>query len=104
MSATNVREVIEGPQEQGADEKIFWTVDISGYGSSPSAYPVTVLDEDGDDVTVATTTGVATLSDATHVKTPLIHSLVAGTQYKVILTMTWATEIKIGFFILVATE
>lgn len=98
------REVIEGPQDQGAGESIFWSVDISGYGTSPSAYPVTVFDEDGEDVTAATTTGNATLTDATHVKTPLIHSLTAGVQYEVVLTLTFGTEIKVGFFTLIVTE
>jgi hypothetical protein len=100
----DLREVVEGPQDQGAGESIFWTIDISGYGSSPSAYPVTVFDEDGNDVTAAKTTGSATLTDTTHVKTPLIHSLAADTQYKVVLTLTFGTEIKTGNFTLLVSE
>jgi len=99
-----IREVIEGPQEQGAGESVFWTVDISGYGASPDAYPVTVLDQDGEDVTATTATGSSSLTDTTHLKTPLIHGLTAGQQYRVVMPLTYVTEVKVGFFVLIVTE
>lgn len=102
MSHDTNREVVDGPQPQGAGERIPWVFDISGFGTSPSLYPVTVFDEDGEDVTAATTTGSATLTDPTHVTTPIIHSLTAGVQYRVVVTLTFGTTVLTGFFIILA--
>ena len=42
MSST--REIVESPQEQGADEEIVYTLTTTPYGSSPTSQSVTVYD------------------------------------------------------------
>lgn len=57
------REVVEGPQVQGEDERIIYTIDISKWGSSPTALSFIIKDlaqdESVTDVTNALTAFVA---------------------------------------------
>jgi hypothetical protein len=49
----SIREVAEGLQIQGVDERIAYTLDVSNVGSSPTTISAVVKDPDGDDVTAA---------------------------------------------------
>lgn len=101
---SKIREVAEGPQYQGEDEQIAWGIDITEWGSSPTGISVVVKDEDGNDVTSTVTTGSPSAVDSTTIKTPVIHSLTAGTQYRVEVLFTVDTQILECYFILIAEE
>lgn len=48
---SNIREVVEGQQEQGEDEEIVYTVDTANWGGSPTSPSVVVKDPAGTNVT-----------------------------------------------------
>jgi len=101
---TNIfeREVVEGPQIQGEDERIVWTLDISPWGSSPSSVSVVIKDEAGNNVTATKSTGLPVVASATLINCPVIHSLTAGSQYRVEVKFTASGQVFEAFFILIA--
>ena len=99
------REVVEGPQYQGEDEEIIWTVDISNWGTQPTDISVVVKDEDGNDVTATTTTGSPSSANlGQYINCPTIHSLTAGTQYRVEVKFTAQGQVWECYFILICEE
>jgi hypothetical protein len=82
MSDLNVREIIESPWEQGADESRSYTLDTGPWGGSPSS-PVVKLyvAATGEDVTAGKLSGSATVS-GDDVVTPAVSGLAAGGIYR----------------------
>lgn len=83
MTTTRQHEVIEGVQKQRHNEDLYWSVDISGFGSNPINIIVTVYDKDYADVTSSVTTGSPIAFSPTIIKLPLLHSLEKGNEYLV---------------------
>jgi len=100
---TKPREVIEGPQYQGEDEEIVYTIDISEWGSSPSGVTVKVYDEDGADVTTTVTSGSSSTTTTT-ITLPTIKSLTAGTQYRVEIKFTAGGQVLEAYFVIIAED
>lgn len=46
MIAGSMREVVEGPQSQGEDERVIYSLDISKWGSSPTKLSFVIKDMD----------------------------------------------------------
>ncbi|MCI0439808.1 MAG: hypothetical protein L0177_11860 [Chloroflexi bacterium] len=85
----SVLEAKESPLEQTSDEIIAYSVDATGWTSTPSSPSVAVFDEDdGSDVTATVMpTNSPSVSGATITLSPL-RSLTAGRTYRV--------EVKFG--------
>ena len=79
MSST--REVLEGTQPQGVDERIAYRLTVTNWGSSPTSVSVVVKDRAGNDVTATVTTGSASVAGNV-ITLPVIHSLTAGVIYR----------------------
>lgn len=77
----SIREVIESPWEQGADEVRDYVLDTTPWGGSPSAPAVKLYDEGYDDVTATKLTGSASVNGNTIV-TPFVTGLGAGRTYR----------------------
>jgi hypothetical protein len=104
MPALHVREVVEGPQVQGASEEIAWSIDITNWGSSPTSITVKAYNSDGTDVTsTVMPTGSASTPDATTIKLPVLKALTSGEQYKIVVTFTVNTQ-KVGLYFIVIAE
>jgi len=101
---TRVREVIEGPQYQGKDEEIVWTLDIRAWGVMPTNITVTVYDEAGTDVTAIVMTGSPTTPTTTTIALPLLHSLTPDTQYRVEVQFDAGAQTLEGYFIIIAED
>ncbi len=86
-----IREIAEGPQPQGVDEIIVYTLTTTPWGSSPSASAVVVFDvTDGarSDVT-STVMPTGSPSEAGDIITlPALKLLTAGKQYRVEILFT----------------
>lgn len=78
------REVQEGAQKQGADEKIIYSLTTTPWGSSPSNVAVVVKDvtENTTDVTGLTTSGSASVNGDV-ITLPKIQNLTAEHLYRV---------------------
>ena len=83
---TTTRIAIAEPQPQGKDEAIYWGLDVTRWGSSPTDAAVTVY-QDGSDVTADVTTGSPTVA-GNIITLPQIHSLTAGLMYRVEVAFT----------------
>ena len=83
----NIREVAEGPQTQGANEKITYTVTTTNWVSSPASVAMYVDDSDGTDVTSTVCTGSTSVSTNT-ITLKAISGLAAGERYKVRVQFT----------------
>lgn len=81
------REVIEGIQLQGEDEKVTYSFTTTPWGSSPSSPSMVVKDDDGTDVTDDVTSGSISPSDDVITLKP-IDSLTAGIRYRVEVQFT----------------
>jgi hypothetical protein len=101
MTVLLEREVVEGPQIQGEDEEIVWTLDITNWGSSPTDISVVVKNEAGTDVTSSVTTGSPYAASSVYINLPTIHSLTAGVQYRVEVKFTANGQVFEAFFILI---
>ncbi len=97
------REVIEGPQIQGVDERLTYALDISQWGSNPTAI-VCVIKLGTQDVTATVSTGSPSATSATVITLPQIHSLVAGLEYRVEVKFTVAGQVVEAYFIIEAEE
>ena len=85
-----VREVKEGPQEQGEDEAIRWGLDTTGYASSPTVISVVVKDWSvaaHTDVTATVYSGTASVS-GNIITLGTIASLTENTKYRVEVQFT----------------
>jgi len=77
----NIREVAEGPQTQGANEKITYTVTTTNWVSSPASVAMYVDDSDGTDVTSTVCTGSTSVSGNV-ITLKAISGLSAGQRYR----------------------
>lgn len=81
------REVVEGAQLQGEDEKIIYSITTTNWASSPTDASMVVKDNDGTDVTDDVTSGsISTVGDVITLKP--IDGLTAGTRYRVEVQFT----------------
>jgi len=80
---SDIREVVEGTQEQGEDESIVYTIDVSNVGDGPTSPVLVVKDtyNDNIDVTGDVTNGPAA-AVGNIITLPAIHSLSAGKVYR----------------------
>lgn len=84
------REIIEGVQLQGEDESIVYTLTTTPWGSSPSSESAKIYSIVGDTITDTTTTNMTGSASAANdvITLPAIHSLSAGTLYRVEVKFT----------------
>lgn len=83
----DIREVKEGPQPQGEDEKVTYSFTSTPWGTSPSNASMVVKDDEGTDVTADVTSGSMGGSDDVITLKP-IDSLTAGIRYRVEVQFT----------------
>lgn len=79
------RQVAEGVQSQGVNERIAYIVDVSHWGSTPSGVSVQAFDVTAGnytDVTATNLSGSASVA-GNNITTPTVHSLTAGHMYRV---------------------
>jgi len=84
---SGIREVAEGVQVQGADEKLTYRLTVTNWGTNPTSPTVVVKNEAGTDVTSTVCTGSASVS-GNAITLPAIGSLTAGTLYRVEVKFT----------------
>lgn len=86
------------PQRQGEDEGIFYSLDVSAWGSSPTNVAVTVK-HGAEDVTAEVTTGTPVVAGKV-ITLPKIHGLTAGFVYRVEVAFTVSNnELETYFYI-----
>jgi hypothetical protein len=104
--AAGIREVVEGAQSQGEDEQIAWAIDVSNWGSSPTAVAAIVKDMDDSyaDVT-STVMPINSPSVATDTITlsPL-KLLTRGNTYRVEVKFTISGNVVECYFDVIATR
>ena len=83
----SIREVAEGIQYQGVDEKITYTITTTNWASSPSSVSMVVKDSEGTDVSDTVTSGSMS-TDGDVITCEAISGLVAGERYKVEVKFT----------------
>lgn len=100
------REVAEGPQRQGADEKIVYSVTTTPWGSAPSDAVVVVKDTtDGGSTDVSGSVLAGSVSVNGDVITlPKIQSLTAGHTYRVEIQFVAGNNTFEAYFIIRAEE
>ena len=81
------REVTQGTQNQGADEKITYTITTTNWASSPASVSMVVKDANSVDVTSSVTSGSNSVSGNIITLKP-INGLAAGERYKVEVQFT----------------
>jgi hypothetical protein len=82
------RQVVEGVQRQGVDEKVFYKITTTNWGSSPTNPSMKVFDEDDTDVTdtVAPSGSIGVSGDVLTLKR--IEALTEGIRYTVEVQFT----------------
>ncbi len=83
MTDLSTREIVEGIQYQGEDERVIYTMNTDAVGDGPTSPVLTVKDELNNyaDVTGTVSTGSASAA-ANIITLPVIHSLTAGKMYR----------------------
>lgn len=84
---SDTREIKDGPQPQGEDEKVTYDFTSTPWGSSPSNASMVVKDGDGTDVTDDVTSGDMGIVDDVITLKP-INALTAGVRYRVEVQFT----------------
>lgn len=80
----SVREVVQSPLEQGADEVIAYQITTTPWGSDPSSPSVVVFDQADDSDVTSTVMPTGSPSAAADVITlPSLTSLTLGSTYRV---------------------
>ena len=83
----SIREVVEGRQVMGEDEKVTYTITTTNWASSPSSPSIVVKNRAGADVTTTVTSGnITAANDVITLKA--INALVADESYKVEVQFT----------------
>lgn len=85
---TRQREVVESPLVQGEDERIPYALNIEQWGTNPADITVVVKDEAGTDVSATVLTGSPTVLTETTIQLPTLHSLAAGSEYRMEIKFT----------------
>jgi len=84
---TQTRLIKESPLVQGVDERIAYILDTTPWGGTPSLPAVVIKSAAGIDVTATYASGSASVS-GDDITTPVIHSLVNDTQYRLEVKFT----------------
>lgn len=99
---TNRREIVEGVQQQGADESIRYSVDWAAIGTPSS--PVVVVKNGSSDVTAAVMpTNSPIVSGTSVILSPLLN-LTAGVLYRVEVKCTIGGNVLESYFYVQAQE
>jgi hypothetical protein len=77
------REVIEGMQWQGEDERVIYALDVSNVGSSPTSASVVVKNSYGKDVTSDVIPANSTTTSGNVITLPSLQNLISGVIYRV---------------------
>ena len=87
---SNFREIKENMIYQGADESIVYSLTTTPWGSTPSSTAAAIFTVVGDTYANLTTTNMTGSTSVTGdiITLPAIHSLTAGTQYRVEVLFT----------------
>ena len=86
MKATD-REIVESPLYQGEDEQIAYTLTTTPWGSSPTNVSVVLKNSAGVDISATNLSGSpATAGDI--ITTPVVHSLVEDSRYRLEIRFT----------------
>jgi hypothetical protein len=87
---SKIREIKEGMQYQGADETIVYTLTTTPWGATPTSTAAAIFTVVGDTYTNLTTTCMtgATSVVGDVITLPSIHTLTAGTLYRVEVLFT----------------
>lgn len=90
MTTTNRREVNESPLEQGADERVAYSLTTTPWGASPSAVVVTLWEEQGRTWTDVSSTKLSGSPSVTGdvIMSPMVQSLTPGNRYRLECTFT----------------
>lgn len=93
------REVVEGLQYQGTDEKVYYTITTTPWGSTPTSVSVKAYDESNasTDVSSAVLSGSATVSGDI-ITLPALYTLTAGHTYRVECKFTSSGNILEPYF------
>ena len=83
----SIREVTEGPQTQGADEKITYTITTTNWASTPTNVSMVVKNQNGDDVSSTVTSGSTSVSGDI-ITLEAISALVKNERYRVEVQFT----------------
>jgi len=83
----SIREVAEGRQEMGANEKVTYTITTTNFASGPASSSMTVKDSNGTDVSSTVATGSVSQTDDV-ITLKAISGLVAGESYRVDVLFT----------------
>lgn len=99
----SIREVAEGPQEQGSNEQVAWDITLTtDWGTTPTDISVVAYDEDGDDVSATVLSGLPSAPDSTTIRTPYVLNLTEGEQYKIDVVYTNADGQTLNpFFVII---
>ncbi|MBP8055068.1 MAG: hypothetical protein KA314_04470 [Chloroflexi bacterium] len=95
MSST--REVREGTQFQGIDERIAYRLDVTNWGDSPTIVSVVVKDRAGNDVTSTVMTGT-TSTTGNVITLPVLHSLIVNVRYRIEVIFTVNGNVMEAYF------
>ncbi len=101
--ATLNREVEEGEQNQGVDESIAYTIDVTAWGNSPTSTSAVVKDiTDSSSITDVTSTimpsGSTSVSDNI-ITLPAATAMTAGKGYRIEVKMTLSGNVQEAYFI-----
>ena len=99
----NLREVTEGVQYQGVDEKVVYNVTSTPWGTEPSAPTAVLKDPDGDDVSATMLSGSASASGDV-ITTPQVLNLIAGELYRLEIIFTTGGQILECYFEIMAED
>ena len=87
---SNIREIKENMIFQGSDESIVYSLTTTPWGSTPTSTAAAIFTVVGDTYTNLTTTCMTGSTSVTGdiITLPSVHSLTAGTQYRVEVLFT----------------
>ena len=96
---SNIREIKEGLQYQGADETVVYTLTTTPWGSTPTTTAAKIYEVDGDTLTDKTTTQMTGATAVTDdiITLPAVTALVAGTLYRVEIVFTCSGNVFEAF-------
>lgn len=96
---SNLREIKEGLQYQGADETVVYTLTTTPWGSDPDTVSAKIYSVVGDTITDTSSTNMTGSATATGdvITLPAIKALVAGTYYRVEVKFTCSGNIFEAF-------
>ena len=105
MASMNSREVLEGVQQQGVDESIAYTLDVSAIGSDPGAVGVAVKDVAAGSVVTAPVMPINAPSvDGDVITLSPLKLLTAGRMYRVEVKYGIAGNVLESYFYVQAQE